>query len=1080
MIISCLLLIGMLVVPMISANAFTDWFTDLFNIGDDSDLEGELANLGPGGEDYIAYFPFDGNANDESGNGNHGTVKGATLTEGKDGNDDSAYFFNNNDYINLGNRDFLDNVVDFTLSTWLYHTSLTQDNDIFTIGLHYRKRPLVIWRDEAKSDHYAFLVTDSEGDYSGVKYTNYIPKINEWTHFVLVFKGNDKAEVYINGIKDSSFDMTDIDNVVGNSDLYTIGNDNSHRTLKSFDGKIDEIKIYDRALSEIEINELYSEEPSVLECAQDSDCDDGLYCNGIETCSNGFCIEGIDSCQEDSYSCTIVSCNEVMDICETEYDNNTCNDNNTCTDDSCIGTNGDVDGCFYSFNINVCDDSMSCTKNDICDLGTCFGTPNDDSCSLPLKNCTSCDYDPLVNCIYLPEECDVLYDNDLKVYIPFNGDIDDESGNENNGEVYIDFSGDVFRGLWYADSKTGYGGPMSTYTAKHRPLAIYREEVNKTFFVYGGRTPGVSNGISYISYYDHENKIFITPIEIGRFKDNDAHRNPVLLIDEFGYIYVFWGSHNDKTYVKRSVNPYDISSWVPKATLTGETTYPQAWQLRLDEIIVLYRNKNGWGYKKSINNATTWNNEIQLIKYINDDLKPYLISIPNNEAPIKKLHLAWTMRDWSKINVRTNIYYMYSNDGGSTWKNIKGNILSMPINENNADDVLVFDSKKDNTNMKDIKLDSQGNPYILFLQTESKTIFRWKIAKWNSGEWIINNITISDHSFDSGEMIFFSDNDLRAYLPSGVVEVNEDGGEIQEWTSINKGDTWINTQDITTGSKFSHNYVRAVIDSTPDFRIFWAYGSSSAFSLVDLYFWGENQPSAQQIMLRERSFYSEGIDDKSISLSNKNEYVQISTNELSVSAGTLSLWAFPKKFDGTNSYIFGHTTIPAWKNRIQLYVDDSKGLLNLGLGDSHTKKINIYDLDIDKWYHIVLTWDGTDYKVYINGNLEASGTYSGLSTFNSIADVGNNGNPADRSEGFNGLIDELKIYNKTLTEQEIQVLYNSIQISSSEQEDTSTIKNLLNNFYNFVLNTIFKTERTELSTDNVIYNSERANNSFDK
>ncbi len=42
----------------------------------------------------VGWWPFNGNANDESGNGNDGTVIGATLTTDRFGNTNSAYFFN--------------------------------------------------------------------------------------------------------------------------------------------------------------------------------------------------------------------------------------------------------------------------------------------------------------------------------------------------------------------------------------------------------------------------------------------------------------------------------------------------------------------------------------------------------------------------------------------------------------------------------------------------------------------------------------------------------------------------------------------------------------------------------------------------------------------------------------------------------------------------------------------------------------------------------------------------------------------------------------------------------------------------
>ena len=53
----------------------------------------------------VAYYPFNGKANDESGNGNHGTVNGATLAEDRFGNVDSAYNFDGvNDYITISNN----------------------------------------------------------------------------------------------------------------------------------------------------------------------------------------------------------------------------------------------------------------------------------------------------------------------------------------------------------------------------------------------------------------------------------------------------------------------------------------------------------------------------------------------------------------------------------------------------------------------------------------------------------------------------------------------------------------------------------------------------------------------------------------------------------------------------------------------------------------------------------------------------------------------------------------------------------------------------------------------------------------
>ena len=53
-------------------------------------------------EGLVAYYPFNGNANDASGNGNHGTVNGATLANDQNGNDNKAYEFNVNESASWG------------------------------------------------------------------------------------------------------------------------------------------------------------------------------------------------------------------------------------------------------------------------------------------------------------------------------------------------------------------------------------------------------------------------------------------------------------------------------------------------------------------------------------------------------------------------------------------------------------------------------------------------------------------------------------------------------------------------------------------------------------------------------------------------------------------------------------------------------------------------------------------------------------------------------------------------------------------------------------------------------------------
>ena len=103
-----------------------------------------------------------------------------------------------------------------------------------------------------------------------------------------------------------------------------------------------------------------------------SPCNDGLYCNGVDTCSEGACAHAGDPCPENSNVCDgITSCNEDADRCDTTPALD-CDDGNICTTDGCLP----VLGCQHVNNTITCDDGDICTDNDTCSGGACAGVLN--------------------------------------------------------------------------------------------------------------------------------------------------------------------------------------------------------------------------------------------------------------------------------------------------------------------------------------------------------------------------------------------------------------------------------------------------------------------------------------------------------------------------------------------------------------------------------------------------------------------------------------------------------------------------------------------------------------------------------
>ena len=83
----------------------------------------------------IGYWPFNGNANDESGNGNDGTVNGATLTADRFGNANSAYTFGLGNYIQVPYISALDNLNDFTISLWVKIAGLNSNTNCGLVNM---------------------------------------------------------------------------------------------------------------------------------------------------------------------------------------------------------------------------------------------------------------------------------------------------------------------------------------------------------------------------------------------------------------------------------------------------------------------------------------------------------------------------------------------------------------------------------------------------------------------------------------------------------------------------------------------------------------------------------------------------------------------------------------------------------------------------------------------------------------------------------------------------------------------------------------------------------------------------------
>jgi hypothetical protein len=210
----------------------------------------------------IAFYPLNGNANDESGNGRNGTVSGAVLASDMSGNADKAYLFNgNDDYIALPNG--IDAGNSFTITAWIFPNDTvgsTPDDSrvIFRHRAEYRDINMEYGKFAGIDGKIMFRIY-ATGWY--VLCSTKSLSLNDW-HFVAISYNGTTKKVIIDGIIDTSI-------IWGQSVSWTTGEycneigrnyyDGPLSANRSFPGKIDDIRIYNRELSASELGRLYQQ-----------------------------------------------------------------------------------------------------------------------------------------------------------------------------------------------------------------------------------------------------------------------------------------------------------------------------------------------------------------------------------------------------------------------------------------------------------------------------------------------------------------------------------------------------------------------------------------------------------------------------------------------------------------------------------------------------------------------------------------------------------------------------------------------------------------------------------------------------
>lgn len=222
-------------------------------------LSRPVTNLG-----LVGYWPLDegygSKAEDVSGSGNIGSVSGASWTDGKRGR---ALNFGSDNFVDAGSNSSLDfGTGSFSISVWT--KVLSNDNNWHNLiskktSFNGTNIGWMAWLDFRANGVMEFRVNDGSAinDQTPTNSTDIKSSVQNgnWHHFVWVVNSDDTVTFYFDGNYQSNQSFSPMTSTLSNNVNFRIGKSQSDASISS---KIDDVRIYNRALSTAEISKLYS------------------------------------------------------------------------------------------------------------------------------------------------------------------------------------------------------------------------------------------------------------------------------------------------------------------------------------------------------------------------------------------------------------------------------------------------------------------------------------------------------------------------------------------------------------------------------------------------------------------------------------------------------------------------------------------------------------------------------------------------------------------------------------------------------------------------------------------------------
>ena len=201
----------------------------------------------------------------------------------------------------------------------------------------------------------------------------------------------------------------------------------------------------------------------------------------------------------------------------------------------------------------------------------------------------------------------------------------------------------------------------------------------------------------------------------------------------------------------------------------------------------------------------------------------------------------------------------------------------------------------------------------------------------------------------------------------------------------------------------------------------WQFDEDSGTSTAD------NSGNGDTGTLQNSPTWTTGKYSGALDFSGTNQYVSVAdANFLDLTNGSVAAWIKRDTSGAWHSIVAKGGSNNNYDHNYGFEIRDTNVLLCAvgdGVSGGHAAVLNTTaTISTGTWYHVACTWDGSTMRIYINGAESVNGSQSGLvpAANTSPLYIGQFGGNTDR---FDGLIDDVRVYNRALSAQEVADLY---------------------------------------------------------